>query len=398
MSGLGLGVTLVDMEEYIDYWESPAGHDRLRPEPPTCSLAPPVKQAVAGEHRPHQRHFGRGLQTRQASHDHVWAGGRREAWTDSCTCAQIQAWKTSQARRAFLETPPPHTRCMRPPKLPENMYSFCPISYFSKNSTERNQAVFQHVHAAFRKHRIAYTINDGGLIGAIRHAGRIPWDDDLDIYVEFAAKNAALRVLKGLLGTTVPTDYGSCGFTHLSAFEWGGRAKLHLPGGDRQDAYALHWQMMRHDGPKGAWGGVEIYFDSPYHDGNALLHLHDKRDNFWPPRLAPYGDGIAFIPNWAEEATRAQTKQWWARYGDVHKTCIVVRHGTYDATQFENNLGGPTKRPCDNLRPHFEFAFSEPDICRKSAEAHASARASGAAPASLSTSAGWGWACSVGAT
>ena len=33
-----------------------------------------------------------------------------------------------------------------------------------------------------------YTLIDGNMIGTVRHAGRIPWDDDLDIYIEFAAK------------------------------------------------------------------------------------------------------------------------------------------------------------------------------------------------------------------
>lgn len=46
---------------------------------------------------------------------------------------------------------------------------------------ELQMQILDHVDAFCRKYNIKYTISGGTLLGAVRHGGFIPWDDDMDI-------------------------------------------------------------------------------------------------------------------------------------------------------------------------------------------------------------------------
>lgn len=44
-------------------------------------------------------------------------------------------------------------------------------------------AILDHVHQFCEIHNLRYFLSSGTLIGAVRHGGYIPWDDDIDIYM-----------------------------------------------------------------------------------------------------------------------------------------------------------------------------------------------------------------------
>jgi hypothetical protein len=49
-----------------------------------------------------------------------------------------------------------------------------------------------------REHQITYFINDGTLIGSIRHHDIIPWDDDIDILIPYHQRKLFSRAIKKL--------------------------------------------------------------------------------------------------------------------------------------------------------------------------------------------------------
>ena len=63
----------------------------------------------------------------------------------------------------------------------------------------------------FEKHKVGYVLESGSALGAQRHNGLIPWDDDLDISVHNDFNKILLNEVAKDLGkhvlTIVPTKF-----------------------------------------------------------------------------------------------------------------------------------------------------------------------------------------------
>lgn len=71
-----------------------------------------------------------------------------------------------------------------------------------RNAQLRMLDILVEIDRIFRKHNIPYWLEGGTLLGAVRHGGFIPWDDDLDICVE----RKDMRRIKSVLKKELPQN------------------------------------------------------------------------------------------------------------------------------------------------------------------------------------------------
>lgn len=86
------------------------------------------------------------------------------------------------------------------------------ISQMMKRAWAAALEVFEVVISICRKHDLTYFCDGGTLLGAVRHNGFIPWDDDIDICLRREEYNKLLKILPKELpeGFVVAGMYANC--------------------------------------------------------------------------------------------------------------------------------------------------------------------------------------------
>ena len=80
---------------------------------------------------------------------------------------------------------------------------FNPDGSSLRNHQLRMLEMLKYIDGVCKKHNISYWLSSGTLLGAVRHGGFIPWDDDLDI--EMLRKDY-LKLVK-VLGREIDSKY-----------------------------------------------------------------------------------------------------------------------------------------------------------------------------------------------
>lgn len=117
---------------------------------------------------------------------------------------------------------------------------------------------------------IPYSLACGTLLGAVRHKGYIPWDDDIDIYVLREDYDRLLREF--------PPERGPVRIASLE----------HTPRWDKAyaKAYDARTVMVEHTRSRQRIGvGIDIFPLDPVPDSPEAWHRYDRRRRFWQTLL-----------------------------------------------------------------------------------------------------------------
>ena len=177
------------------------------------------------------------------------------------------------------------------------------------------------IHEAFSEQGVQYWMAAGSAIGSLYHHGRIPWDDDVDMYVE---EDDILRAVKGMKnhGLGVRLNRG-CNRKCIRLF------KIYLPESDSISNKSTHsfpfvdlfpiYCNNTHCAEKNEWA-----------EGNEIAYL---KDWIFPLKQRPFGRMSLPFPNKLLETIEdrydqhAKDRCIWAAYN--HKTEVWLGHSQH---------------------------------------------------------------------
>lgn len=141
--------------------------------------------------------------------------------------------------------------------------------------------LMKNVHELFTLYKLEYWIQGGTLLGAVRHKGIIPWDDDIDINIQLKDKDLFISLIPVLeeLGYEISEVWFGYKIAHNEVFEFG----------EKKGAPCIDIFFTVEKDNK-------IYYDKHWMErDNEPIYI--TKEELYPLKLYPFGDCFALGPN-----------------------------------------------------------------------------------------------------
>lgn len=111
------------------------------------------------------------------------------------------------------------------------------------------------------RNSIQYSLSGGSMIGAVRHKGFIPWDDDIDIFIERSEYKRFLATFNGNYPNLVTVDYLTDPDYSLPFAKVMDMSTQIVQGGNRLHCYGIFVDIFPLDGQPGD-DGIDEYVNT----------------------------------------------------------------------------------------------------------------------------------------